>query len=111
MVSETESTPTVLVIDDEESMREGCRQALESRGYRAALAADGEAGLRLVDEVRPNVALVDLVMPGLGGIDVIQRIHAVDPRVVIIVITFVIWVVISFVLGAIFAVGLGVSAI
>ena len=77
----------VLVIDDEESMREGCRQTLDQEGYRTTVAEDGEAGLRLVEQVKPNIVLVDLKMPGMNGTEVIERIRRIDRHIVTIVIT------------------------
>ena len=44
MVREVTDQAAVLVIDDEESIREGCRQALDQEGYRTAVAEDGESG-------------------------------------------------------------------
>jgi len=79
--------PVVLVIDDEESMREGCRQALEAEGYRAMAAGDGEQGLRLVEQLRPSVALVDLRMPRVSGMEVLAKIREMDPSIALIVIT------------------------
>ena len=79
--------PVILVIDDEESMREGCRQALEGEGYRAAIAGDGEQGLRLVKQLGPSVALVDLRMPRVSGMEVLAKIREIDPSIVLIVIT------------------------
>ena len=87
MATELADETAVLVIDDEESMREGCRQILEAEGYRTAVAGDGGQGLRLAEEVRPSVALVDLVMPGMNGMEVIERIAELDPHIVMIVIT------------------------
>ena len=77
----------VVVIDDEESIREGCRQVLESEGYRALVANDGAQGIRLVEENRPKLVLLDLRMPNVGGIDVLERLPRIDPRIVPIVIT------------------------
>ncbi|MBN2126580.1 MAG: NAD(P)H-dependent oxidoreductase subunit E [Deltaproteobacteria bacterium] len=77
----------VVVIDDEESMCEGCRQTLEENGFRTAIAHNGAEGIRLLDEVRPHVALVDLKMPGVSGTDVLQWISDIDPGIVPIVIT------------------------
>ena len=87
MVTEVTDQAAVLVIDDEESMREGCRQTLDQEGYRTAVAANGQNGLRLVERVRPDVVLVDLRMPGMDGIEVIERIRTIDPNIVTIVIT------------------------
>lgn len=77
----------VVVIDDEESIREGCRQALEMEGYRALLANDGRAGLSMVERSHPRVVLLDLRMPGLSGVEVLERLSGIDPRIVPIVIT------------------------
>ena len=81
------SAVDVVVIDDEDSIREGCRQALESEGYRAMSAKDGRQGIRLVEQVQPRLVLLDLRMPELAGIDVLGRLPAIDPRIVPIVIT------------------------
>jgi len=87
MVKETERTGNIVVIDDEESIREGCRQSLEAEGYRIRPAGDGTEGLRLIEQFRPEVVLVDLRMPGLSGMDVIARLREMDPSIVPIVIT------------------------
>ena len=83
----TLGTTAVVVIDDEESMCEGCRQTLEENGFRTEIACDGSEGLRLVKNVRPNVVLVDLKMPGTSGLEVLERIPGIDPGIVPIVIT------------------------
>jgi len=78
---------SVLVIDDEESMCEGCRQTLEESGFGTAVALNGREGIRLLEEVKPHVVLVDLKMPGVSGMEVLQRIHDIDLHIVPIVIT------------------------
>lgn len=78
---------SVLVIDDDEAVCESCRQILEESGFSAAVALQGAEGIRLAEEVRPNVVLVDLKMPGVGGMEVIQKILDLDPHIVPIVIT------------------------
>lgn len=77
----------ILVIDDEESIREGCRQTLEAEGYRTAVAADGKEGLILLERERPRVVLLDLRMPGVSGVEVLERLPGVDPRIIPIIIT------------------------
>ena len=77
----------VVLIDDVESMREGCRQTLEEEGLRTAVASDGLEGLRLIESMRPHVVLVDLKMPGISGIDVLEKIPDIDPSIVPIVLT------------------------
>jgi len=80
-------TTSVLVIDDEEPMCEGCRQTLEESGFSTAVALNGSEGIRLIEEARPDVVLVDLKMPGIGGIEVLRRIPEIDAHIVPIVIT------------------------
>ena len=77
----------VIVIDDEESIREGCRQALESEGYRALVANDGIQGIRMVEESKPRLVLLDLRMPSIGGMEVLAQLTKIDPRIVPIIIT------------------------
>jgi len=64
----------VLVIDDEEGMREGMRRVLERRGFTVRTARDGETALRLLEEAPADVALVDLKMPGIDGFKVTEHI-------------------------------------
>jgi len=87
MVANAAALPTVGVIDDEESIREGCRQLLESEGYRVAVKRNGRRGLRLVGRKRPDAVLVDLKMPGMGGLEVLARIRKIDPTIITVVIT------------------------
>jgi CheY-like chemotaxis protein len=58
---------TVLIADDHESIREMARQTLASLGYRVLCAADGEEALRLCEQNTPQIAVLDVVMPRLGG--------------------------------------------
>ena len=84
----SESGPSILVIDDELGMREGCRKILAAEGYGVETADDGPAGLELFK--RPGdfaVALVDLKMPRMGGIEVVEKLRGLDKDVVLLVIT------------------------
>jgi two-component system, OmpR family, phosphate regulon sensor histidine kinase PhoR len=83
-----ERTFRILVVDDEIGMREGCRRILTAEGYEVETAADGEKALAVFNEQGPfEAALVDLQMPRMGGMELIERIHAVDEDVVLLVIT------------------------
>ncbi len=77
----------VVVIDDEDSIREGCRQTLESGGYHALVATDGIKGLDLVIQAKPRVVLIDLRMPGISGVEVLEKLPRIDPRIIPIIIT------------------------
>ena len=68
----------VLVVDDEADLRFILRRCFDRAGYDVAEAADGAAALRSVHEVRPDLVVTDLVMPVMGGLELIQRLRA-DP--------------------------------
>lgn len=77
----------VVVIDDDYAMRLSCRQILTKSGYAVEVFEDGAKGLEAVLSERPDLVVVDLKMPGISGMEVISRIHAVDPDQVVVVIT------------------------
>ena len=64
--------PKVLVIDDELNLRKLVKANLTARGYQVAVAADGEEGLRLTQLERPDLILLDLMLPGMSGWDVLM---------------------------------------
>jgi len=66
---------TVLVVDDEPETVEFLADLLESRGYRVLRAGSGEEGVRLALEEVPDAMVLDLLMPGLTGFDVVQRLR------------------------------------
>ncbi len=70
---------TVLVVDDDETVRELMRHFLERESYEVVTARDGEEGLRLAREVRPAVITLDVLMPGLDGWEVLRRLKS-DPE-------------------------------
>lgn len=82
-----EAKPLILVIDDEEALRDGCRQALGKSGYEVLTAKDGDDGIYLAREHNPAIALVDLKMPGLSGMEVIEILAKEMPDIVLIMIT------------------------
>ena len=67
---------TVLVIDDEAPIRLLCRVNLEAEGMDVLEAADGQAGLEVAGEARPDVILLDVMMPGLDGWAVAEKLLA-----------------------------------
>jgi len=65
----------VLVVDDEPNLCVAVRRILEKGGYSVTTTTDGQTALQLVQEIKPDVVLLDLMMPGLGGRDVSRRIR------------------------------------
>jgi DNA-binding response OmpR family regulator len=70
--------PKILVIDDDPSVRVLVADVLEAEGYTVTAAEDGFAGLRSIDADRPDCVVLDVMMPGLDGHAVLQRIRAAD---------------------------------
>lgn len=80
----------IVVVDDHLVVREGLRMMLEIAGEGFALvgdAADGATALRLVEELQPDVVLMDLRMPGMDGIEAIAHIRARWPHVAVVILT------------------------
>jgi DNA-binding NtrC family response regulator len=77
----------VLVIDDDVAVRRVLEEALAGAGHEVALAGDGAAGLRAYADARPDVVIVDLVMPEKSGLELVVELRRADPRVKIIAIS------------------------
>jgi len=77
----------ILIVDDEEAIRDSCRQVLSKDGYVVVSAADGSTGLKLLEVFRPHVVLVDLKMPGISGLEMLTRIGRLDRSIVSIAIS------------------------
>ena len=69
-------SPLVLVVDDEATIREVVRRYLEADGLQVVEAGDGETALAMVADHRPDVVILDVMMPGTDGIEVLRRIRA-----------------------------------
>lgn len=78
---------TVLVVDDEESIRLLYKEELEEDGYRVILASDGEEALKTVRKDRPDLITLDIRMPGMDGIEVLGRIKEMKPDIPVIMST------------------------
>ena len=81
------SRGTILVIDDEDAVQRLVRFPLEREGYRVLGATSGEDGLRLVEAERPDLVLLDLMLPGMDGIEVCRRLRVLSATLPIIMLT------------------------
>jgi signal transduction histidine kinase len=77
----------ILIIDDEEIVIDSCLAVLEGAGYQIVTAPDGTEGLKQAREATPDLVLVDLMMPGISGFEVLEGMRSIDPTIVTIVIT------------------------
>ncbi len=79
--------PNILIIDDEEAVRDSCSQVLRREGYRVKAASDGREGLRFFESEFFHAILLDLKMPGLDGFKVMEKIKEENPETPVIIIT------------------------
>ena len=79
--------PKVLVVDDEPDAVDMLRAFLAGKGYTVSTACDGSEALRKVAEDRPHVVLLDIRMPRMHGLEVLQKIQEIDQKIGIIIVT------------------------
>jgi signal transduction histidine kinase/FixJ family two-component response regulator len=77
----------VLVVDDEQDIRDGSERILSRMGYRVFKASRGDEGLSLLAKEKVQIVLLDLKMPGMDGMEVLKQIQAIDASIQVIVIT------------------------
>ncbi|PYQ15911.1 MAG: Fis family transcriptional regulator [Acidobacteria bacterium] len=78
---------SILVVDDEEVMRDVLHALLTQAGHKVTLAQDGAEGLALARRQGFDAAVVDVMLPDMGGIDVLEELKKVDPELVVLMIT------------------------
>jgi len=72
--------PSVLIIDDDRMVREATRILLNAGGYEVVVAENGKTGIEIAGSRPFDVAIVDLFMPGIDGLQVIGAIHELNPQ-------------------------------
>jgi two-component system response regulator MprA len=77
----------ILVVDDERAVRESLRRALELEGYDVELASDGREAVDRLDEVEPDAVILDVLMPGLDGLEVCRQLRSAGHRLPILMLT------------------------
>ena len=78
---------TILVIEDDGAIRQGLVDALEFEGYAAVVAEDGNRDLELAPQATCDLILLDLVLPGTGGLEILRKVREARPTLPVIVLT------------------------
>jgi len=78
---------TIYIIDDDDQLRKSFHKLLTEEGYQVESAASGEAGLRLIQERIPDVVIADIRLPGMNGLETFQAVHALEPKLPVIIMT------------------------
>src|ERR671939_992357 len=81
------SAMKILVVDDERAVRESLRRALELEGYDVELAGDGLEGLARVEDSQPDVLILDVLMPGMDGLEMCRRLRRAGNRLPVLMLT------------------------
>lgn len=79
--------PNLLVVDDERAIREGCKEAAQSIGFNAFTAESAEIAYKVLEAHSVDIVLLDLRLPGAGGLEALRQIKARRPDAIIIIIT------------------------
>ena len=79
--------PLILVIEDEPDLRAGIQHNLELEGYRVQTAADGKEGLRKARDQRPTLILLDLMLPGMPGLEVLRHLRETGHETPVIIVS------------------------
>lgn len=77
----------VLIVDDEEELATTIAERLQIRGIQAQTATDGETALKMIEANPPQVVVLDVMMPGLGGIEILQRMNAQNLKIPVILLS------------------------
>ena len=86
-IAKAERPVRVLIVDDEPALRRSLARLLMTRGMEVFSAEDGDSGLSLLDSEKIDVALVDLMMPKVGGLQVLEQVRARHPDLEVIMMT------------------------
>ena len=79
--------PAVLLIDDEEAILAGISYVLEKNGYRVVTANGGEQGLEVFKKENLQMVITDLVMDGIGGLEVLKQVKEIEPETMVVIMT------------------------
>jgi len=77
----------ILVVDDDAIIRKALGEIFEMKGFEVFLAEDGEKGLQTFQKERPELIILDLVMPVMGGVECLEKIRVIDAKVPVIILT------------------------
>jgi DNA-binding response OmpR family regulator len=77
----------VLIVDDEEELVTTIAERLQIRGMQAETATDGETALKMIEANPPQVVVLDVMMPGIGGIEILKRMNAQNLQIPVILLT------------------------
>jgi DNA-binding NtrC family response regulator len=82
-----EGNSRILIVDDDKGIRELLSSLVETEGFRALTAGDGEMALKMIRSEDPDLLLLDIVMPGMDGMEVLRQVKDIDRELPVVLIT------------------------
>ena len=79
----------VLIVDDEVAVSVALKYFLSSKKYEVETAPDAQKALKKIEDFKPHIVLLDILMPGMGGLDLLKEIRKINPKTGVIMITAV----------------------
>jgi len=81
------SKETILIVEDDRSLRDGLAMNFRIRGYGVLLAADGELGMKLAFEARPDLIVLDINLPGFSGLEILEELRERGQKVPVLILS------------------------
>ena len=78
---------TILIVEDDQALRDGLALNLRLEGYEILTASDGNEGVRMAFENRPDLIVLDIMMPGLTGLDILEELRDQGERVPVLILS------------------------
>lgn len=85
--SKIEGPPRIMLVDDEKEFVHTLSERLKTRNLESSIAYDGEQALEMIEKEEPDVIVLDLMMPGIDGIETLRRVKGKHPKVEVIILT------------------------
>lgn len=87
MVEQSRGEETILIVEDDRSLREGLAMNFQLRGYRVLTAADGDEGIRAAFDENPDLIILDIMLPGPSGLEILSELRARKERVPVLILS------------------------
>jgi two-component system alkaline phosphatase synthesis response regulator PhoP len=78
-----EKAETILIVEDDKSLRDGLAMNFKMRGYRILTASDGEEGMKLAFDANPDLVILDIMLPGWSGLDILAELRKKENQVLV----------------------------
>ncbi len=85
--SKQEARETILIVEDDKSLRDGLAMNFELQGFRVIIASDGDEGMRKAFDVKPDLIILDIMLPGWSGLDILAELREKNADVPVLILS------------------------